>query len=65
MNLDSHIVERRSDGLFIVRVASRDRGSETLPDAMFSFRLGDPQYSFWERVWRDRQAMALGAAGAQ
>jgi hypothetical protein len=65
MNLDTHFVERRNDGALIVRVASRDRGPETLPDAMFSFRLGDPQYQFWEQVWLRRQAVAMGTAGAQ
>jgi hypothetical protein len=57
MNLDSYSVERRiTDGAVIVRVASRDRGPETLPDAVFTFRLGDPQYQYWESLLRQRQA---------
>jgi hypothetical protein len=56
MNLDSYSVERRpSDGAVIVRVASRDRGQETLPDAVFTFRFGDPQYQYWEDLLRERQ----------
>jgi hypothetical protein len=55
MNLDSYSVERRVDGAVIVRVASRDRGRETLPDAVFTFREGDPQYPYWERVLHERQ----------
>jgi hypothetical protein len=56
MNLDSYSVERRSDGAVIVRVASRDRGLETLPDAVFTFRLGDPQYQYWDELLRERQS---------
>jgi hypothetical protein len=56
MNLDTYFVERRHDGAVIVRVASRDRGRETLPDAVFTFRAGDPQYQYWEQVLCERQA---------
>jgi hypothetical protein len=56
MNLDSYSVERRNDGAVIVRVASRDRGRDTLPDAVFTFRDGDPQYQYWEQVLCERQA---------
>jgi hypothetical protein len=56
MNLDSYSVERRSDGAVIVRVASRDRGRDTLPQAVFTFRIGDPQFSYWQQVLTDREA---------
>jgi len=56
MNLDSYSLERRGDGAVIVRVASRDRGPETLPEAVFTFRFGDPQYQYWEQVLLDRQS---------
>jgi hypothetical protein len=60
MNLDSYSVERRpTDGAVIVRVASCDRGPETLPDAVFTFRLGDPQYQYWEDLLRERQASPI------
>jgi hypothetical protein len=52
MNLDVRSIERRTDGTVIVRVASRDRGPQTLPDAVFSFRSGDPQYAYWECRWQ-------------
>jgi hypothetical protein len=45
----------------IVRVRSQ-RAAEPLPDAVFSFRAGDPQYDYWEREWRLRQ-MAAHAKG--
>lgn len=48
-------VQRRSDGALIVRVASLDRGQETLPDAVFSFRAGDPQYDHWEQRLLERE----------
>lgn len=60
MNLDSYSVERRtSDGAVIVRVASRDRGTETLPEAVFTFRLGDPQFQYWDDLLRERQTSAV------
>jgi hypothetical protein len=54
MNLDVRSIERRTDGTVIVRVASMDRGPQTLPDAVFSFRAGDPQYAYWECVWQQK-----------
>lgn len=42
------ILERRADGAVLVRVPSLFRGDHTLPEAVFSFRLGDPQYAYWE-----------------
>ena len=40
-------VERRGDGSVLVRVHSCDRGGRKLPDAVFTFRVGDPQYPYW------------------
>jgi hypothetical protein len=40
-------LEQRSDGAVVVRVRSDDTGAERLPDAVFSFRCGDPQYAYW------------------
>ena len=59
MNLDSYSVERRSDGAVIVRVASRDRGRDTLPQAVFTFRIGDPQYGFWQQVLTERESVSV------
>jgi hypothetical protein len=42
------VLERRSDGAVLVRVPSLFRGEKALPEAVFSFRLGDPQFAYWE-----------------
>jgi hypothetical protein len=47
--LESCDVERRGDGTLLVRVHSRDRRGRPLPDAVFTFRKGDPQYENWEK----------------
>jgi hypothetical protein len=44
---DACDVECYVDGTIIVRVHSNDRNGRKLPDAVFTFRLGDPQYSYW------------------
>jgi hypothetical protein len=45
-------VERRSDGSILVRVHSSDRSGRRLPDAVFTFRSGDPQFGHWEQQAR-------------
>jgi hypothetical protein len=40
-------VQRRDDGVLLVRVRPRFPADDTLPDAVFSFRAGDPQYNYW------------------
>ena len=44
---DAYDVERHGDGTILVRVHSNDRSGRVLPDAVFTFRLGDPQYGYW------------------
>ncbi len=44
---DAYDVERYGDGTILVRVHSCDRNGRKLPDAVFTFRLGDPQYTYW------------------
>ncbi len=39
-------IERRGDAI-LVRVRSEGSGADRLPDAVFSFRSGDPQYAYW------------------
>ena len=46
MRPDSCDVLRRADGTVLVRVHSCDRNGRPLPDAVFSFRIGDPQYTY-------------------
>ena len=40
-------IEKRSDGAVVVRVQSEGPADHRLPDAVFSFRCGDPQYAYW------------------
>jgi hypothetical protein len=40
-------VEKRGDGSIVVRVRSAGPEESRLPDAVFSFRNGDPQYAYW------------------
>ena len=40
-------IEKRSDETLVVRVRSEGPEGRRLPDAVFSFRCGDPQYSYW------------------
>ena len=45
---DSRIaVEKRADGAVVVRVRSEGPAESRLPDAVFAFRNGDPQYAYW------------------
>jgi hypothetical protein len=50
------IIQRRGDDALLVRVASAEHNGDRLPDAVFSFRLGDPQYSFWAEVLAEQEA---------
>ena len=52
---ESWNVERRADGAVLVRVHSRVTDGQALPDAVFAFRAGDPQYSYWEAQLRHRE----------
>lgn len=56
MQLENCTLERRSDGAVIVRVHSQRTAAPPLPDAVFSFRAGEPQYDYWEREFRLRTA---------
>jgi hypothetical protein len=51
---ESWDIERRNDGALLVRVHSRKREGRQLPDAVFTFRLGDPQYGYWEQAFGAR-----------
>jgi hypothetical protein len=55
---ESCAIEARRNGVLLVRVPSR-REPGILPDAVFTFRVGDPQYEFWasqfERQQREMQ----------
>lgn len=57
-SLESWDVERRPDGAVLVRVHSRNVNGRALPDAVFAFRAGDPQYNYWEEQLRHRETPA-------
>jgi hypothetical protein len=40
-------IEKRTDGAIVVRVRSDGPEESRLPDAVFSFKNGDPQYAYW------------------
>ena len=40
-------IEKRGDGAVVVRVRSDGPEGSRLPDAVFAFRCGDPQYAYW------------------
>jgi len=40
-------IEQRGDGAIVVRVRSEGPEESRLPDAVFSFRTGEPQYAYW------------------
>ncbi|MFZ1936345.1 MAG: hypothetical protein WCB27_11800 [Thermoguttaceae bacterium] len=45
--LSSWDVERRDEETVLVCVHSSSRQGRPLPDAVFTFRRGDPQYDYW------------------
>ncbi len=53
---ESWDVDQRPDGVVLVRVHSSNRNGQCLPDAVFAFRLGDPQYDYWAEQFRVRSA---------
>lgn len=55
-------IERRSDGVLLVRIPSERRNGVALPDAVFSFRAGDPQYKKWEERYLEQQGENGSAA---
>jgi hypothetical protein len=47
-------IEQRCDGALLVRVHSSNRNGRRLPDAVFTFRCGDPQYQYWQEQFENR-----------
>lgn len=62
LELHSWDVERRHDGAVLVRVHSRVENGRALPDAVFAFRNGDPQFSYWDQQLRQRELPGASAA---
>jgi hypothetical protein len=44
---DRITIQKRDDGTLLVRIQSAGEERNRLPDAVFSFRCGDPQYAYW------------------
>jgi len=59
MDWNSWEIRRRGDGAVVVRVPSREIDGYRLPDAVFAFRAGDPQYQLWDQRLRQRQHPSL------
>ena len=49
VDLEACQVARRDDGAVLVRVSSAGRHDKEYPDAIFTFRPGDPQFEYWNR----------------
>ena len=47
-------IQKRDDGAIVVRVRSAGEDRERLPDAVFAFRCGDPQYAYWLARYQGR-----------
>jgi len=52
---ENWLIERRPDGALLVRVPSTGSYGNGLPDAVFTFRAGEPQYDYWRRQIADRE----------
>ncbi len=48
-------IEQRIDGALLIRVHSSDSNGHELPDAVFTFRAGDPQFEHWQDQFEQRQ----------
>ena len=57
---DSFSVERGTEGAVLVRVRSSDPARQQLPDAVFTFRPGDPQYRSWAKQLRREDRLSDG-----
>jgi hypothetical protein len=60
-DVNEWILESRADGVILVRIPSRP-GPNRLPDAVFTFRPGDPQYRRWEQRLTATPKQSPGAA---
>jgi hypothetical protein len=65
VELQSWDVERRQDGAVLVRVHSRVENGRALPDAVFAFRNGDPQFTYWDQQLRQRELPGSSPAAAR
>ncbi|WP_460167200.1 hypothetical protein [Thermostilla marina] len=59
MDSRSVYLERRANGSLLVRVRSGERNGVKLPDAVFTFNCGDPQFEYWAELLQDRESLKL------
>ena len=57
-DVQAWMIEQKEDGVLLVRIPSENRNGKTLPDAVFSFRKGDPQFALWESRWQEQCAQS-------
>lgn len=52
-----YTIERPVRSILIVRMKSKPYNGRHLPDASFTFRLGEPQFEVWERRFLEQQKL--------
>ena len=52
---EPYFIELQKGNTLLVRVPSKPFQGVTLPDAVFTFRVGDPQYETWAIRYREQQ----------
>lgn len=57
MDVADYSIERRENGVLIVKVHSRDAHGKPLPDAVFTFRPHDPQYEYWLKRFLKKETL--------
>ena len=60
--VENWLIERRPDGALLVRVPSTGSYGNRLPDAVFTFRAGEPQYDYWRRQIAARESNSTNDA---
>lgn len=49
MSPESYNIKQRKGNVLIVRVFSKPFRGQEIPDTVFTFRPGDPQYELWNK----------------
>jgi hypothetical protein len=55
LNFPPYVIERPNHSVLIVRMISQPYQGRALPDALFTFRIGEPQFEIWERRYFEQQ----------
>ena len=54
MFLNTYIIELRANNIFLVKIPSKPYRGQLLPDTVFTFRPGDPQYELWKKRYHEQ-----------